>query len=259
MDLKGELGSQVPDRRDTRTAFGNQGSEAIEQCFPGTIVKLIKLQFILVKIGWAETVGGAHFDWYKQWGRCSFPAKKLPGCFRKGGMGFCVIKMTNSLVKEKGKCLLRKGRRRGKWRHTEEILTHEVSAKRISCGYSQLPTGSFQCLFPFEVIYYSPLYSFHPRHIGFLVFLYHTRYSPPQDISTCCSSFWNSLPSTSAWLFPYLLQVCSNLIFKGLPSPITHSFLSSPPSLPYLSAYIGYYYHLTLCFFLHDICVPSWE
>lgn len=113
----------------------------------------------------------------------------------------------------------------------------------------QLPTGSLQCLFPFEVIYYSPLYSFHPRHIGCLVFLYHTRYIPPQDISTCCSSFWNSLPSTSAWLFPYLLQVCSNLIFKGLPSLITHSLLSSPPSLPYLSAYIGYYCHLTVCFF----------
>ena len=70
MDLKGELGSQVPDRRDTRTAFGNQGSEAIEQSFPGTIVKLIKLQLILVKTNsgarWCDWLsrdrGGAHFD-----------------------------------------------------------------------------------------------------------------------------------------------------------------------------------------------------
>ena len=47
-------------------------------------------------------------------GDALFPTKKLPGCFRKGGVGFCAIKMTNILVKEKGKCLLRKGRRRGK-------------------------------------------------------------------------------------------------------------------------------------------------
>ena len=55
-------------------------------------------------------------------GDALFPTKKLPGCFRKGGVGFCAIKMTNILVKEKGRCLLGKRRRRGKWQHTEETF-----------------------------------------------------------------------------------------------------------------------------------------
>jgi len=119
--LKEELDSQVPERTD-RTAFGNQGPEAIGQYFPGTIVKLIKLQFILEKtnsrVRWCdwlsrEWVGSTLIDTSN--GRDALsPTKKLAGCFRKGGVGFCAIKMTNILVKEKGKCLLRKGRRRGK-------------------------------------------------------------------------------------------------------------------------------------------------
>ena len=68
MELKEELDSQVPERTDTREALGNQGPEATGQSFGGTLVTLIKPQFILVKtlipgtdsvIGWAETAVGS--------------------------------------------------------------------------------------------------------------------------------------------------------------------------------------------------------
>ena len=158
------------------------------------------------------------------------PTKKLAGCFRKGGVGFCAVKTTISLWKRRGNVCWGTEGEGGSNSTQRKYLIHEVSAKRSNCGYSQLPTGSLPCLVPFEVIYYSPFHSFHPRHIGFLVFLDHMRYIPPQDISTCCSNFWNSIPSTSAWLFPYLLQVFVQISSsKGcLPwSPIP----SSPPHL----------------------------
>ena len=131
-----------------------------------------------------------------------------------------------------------------------------MTTKKKNCGYSQLPTGTLQCLFPFDVIsYYCPFFFFLPwthwvsglplshqihsssRHL-YLLFQF-LEQSSLDDQHGCSLISFRSL-------FKFHLQRDA---FPDHPFPALLSLL--------LCLYIGYYYHLTLCIYLLSMCLPS--
>ena len=154
MGLREKLDSQVSERVEKPgQLWGTRDYNLF-----GIMIRLIKLQLfsILVKkLIPGEKVGlvelrqglGEHFDWHKQWGRCCFPCKKSPCCFRKGGVGFWAVKMINVLEEGKGKLLLSKGKAREGENNSTQRRHIRHSIEKNKYQYSQLSAGTVECVY----------------------------------------------------------------------------------------------------------------
>lgn len=175
MALREKLGSQVPERTETRAALGKQGPETTGQSFQGTMVRSITLQSPSIPVKnlfqartvWLAGLGEGeeeHCHWHKQCYSPLLSSQNYLAGSRKGGVGCSAAKITNALKKEERQCLFSKGQRRGRWQQTEET-NDKASVKEDNYGRYR---GHAVWMFPSDVTsYFSPFVLFAPDTLAF--------------------------------------------------------------------------------------------